>query len=165
MNKPKRLKDGDIFRRKGSWFQVKHEQDDRQEPPQKNEDGHGVVTDWLAWMPEDEAREQGLWLLVYNRGAKGCLYYDFRKTLAIAIRDGWSCGKGGKSLSARRRAVRKDFEHLYGYYNDQWSYVGVIVQSLTGRHRGKEAALWGIESKCVAYLTEVAKDLADEIMS
>lgn len=156
---PKAILHGDIFRRGGAWFRVEHERDDCHAAPDKECDGHGIVTDWQPRMSETEAKAAGLWLLSDDRGS--ARYYDARATLEIAKRDQWG---RGKSESARRRAVRRDFEYLRGWYTDQWEYIGVTVERISGARKGEKASLWGIESCARRYLSDVARELADELL-
>jgi len=156
----KQLASGDIFRRKGTWFQVNHVRDDHAEAPHKTCDGHGVVTDWMPVRDPQEAKNQGLRLLARDGGR--ALYYNYPLSLRLAVNDRW--GGDGKTMSTRRRHVLKDFNYLRGWYCDEWQYVGVIVQALTGKHKGNKASLWAVESLSTRYLSDVARELADEVL-
>jgi len=66
-------------------------------------------------------------------------------------------------------AVRRDFEFLQGWCDDDWRYIGVVVVHVP---HGVDAAsvkidyahaLWGIESDAGEYMFEVATGLAGEI--
>lgn len=62
-------------------------------------------------------------------------------------------------------AAMADFKRLRDWCNDEWCYVGVIVELLDdeGEPTGETASLWGIESDCDEYLAEVAIELTGEI--
>jgi hypothetical protein len=158
MKRNKELTDGAIFRRGGAWFRVEHMHDDCHGAPDKECDVHGVVTEWMERRGEQEARNVGLRELASDRGR--AIYYDMAQSLRIAHRDNWG---RGKSKSAKRRAVVRDYEYLRGWYSDEWHYIGVIVERLTGANKGEKASLWGLESFCTRYLSTVARELADEL--
>lgn len=156
----KHLKHGEIFRRKGAWFRVTHEHDDTQEAPQENSDGHGPVEFLRSnYESEEELKAKGYWLIKRERGET--VVYDAAEALRIAKRDGWG---PGKSDAAKRRAVKRDFDFIAGWYNDSWSYIGVCVERLIGKMKGEHTSLWGIESNTGRYLSEVARELADELI-
>lgn len=64
-------------------------------------------------------------------------------------------------------AAMADYDHLRRWCNDQWHYVGVIVAPVCPCceevQEDRAASLWGIESDCGEYLSEVAIDLTSEI--
>ena len=65
-------------------------------------------------------------------------------------------------------AAMRDYEYLRRWCNDDWYYVGVIVQRADScSHCGDSASLWGIEieSDCDDYIREVATELAMELES
>lgn len=161
MSTQKQLKSGDIFRRHGAWFRVTFERDDHMDPPERAHDGHGDVSALHTEQSDDELRAQGYWVLSRSRGH--VIVYGARTSLQIAIRDGWA---RGKSLSAKRRAVKRDYELLRGWYQDEWHWTGVIVERMTGnaQQRGQKASVWGIESSATRYLSSVARELADEVL-
>lgn len=63
-------------------------------------------------------------------------------------------------------AVRLDFERLRAWANDEWHYVGVIVELLDveGDETGEDESLWAIESDSPDYHAEVARELADQLI-
>ncbi len=73
--------------------------------------------------------------------------------------------------SARARAAAaamSDFNRLDRWARGLWEYVGVIVTLCDEDGEpidGMTASLWGIESDADDYLDEVARELADEIIS
>ncbi len=64
-------------------------------------------------------------------------------------------------------AALADYDRLRQWCNDQWRYVGVVVEMLDrdGDGTGQTASLWGIEDDAGDYLAEVARDLAEEILA
>lgn len=159
----KKLGNGDIFRRGGAWFRVTHERDDCEDRPQQRSDGHGDVSALHTLESDDELQARGYWVLKRERGGYVTVY-NARTSLQMAICDGWG---PGKSMSAKRRAVRRDYEFLRGWYQDQWEYVGVTVERLSGtpQQKGQKASLWGIESCAGRYLSDVARELADDLLA
>lgn len=65
------------------------------------------------------------------------------------------------------RAAEADFKRLDDWCNDRWCYVGCVVTLLDddGDATDFTASLWGVESDGGEYLAEVARELADEIVS
>lgn len=120
-------------------------------------DGHGVVSDW-----ERRSKRPGE-LILNSDGCGNFRFYDWQASIRIARRDRWSCWCNGDEL---QEAVRRDFEYLRAWCNDEWRYVGVVVFPLTedgDELRSKEQSVWGIESEDLDYIRETANDLAWEI--
>ncbi len=144
---------------KGRTFQVEYRRDQDHGEPWKESDGHGVVSEWVRRGPE-----AGEFELVSDRGSRR--YYDFEASIAIAIRDGWGIADLVSTNMTKRMiaelAVKKDYEYLQGWCNDDWCFVGVIV-TLPGTDYSE--SVWGIESNSGAYLDETARALADQILS
>jgi hypothetical protein len=160
VSKKQTLLHGDTFRRKGAWFKVTHHRDIDLGPPDQEHDGHGEVFALRTDESDAELAARGYWVLKRERGGH-VIVYDARTTLRIAIRDSWG---PGKSMSAKRRAVRRDYEYLRGWYQDEWHWVGIEVERLTGPRKGEKESLWGIESYSVRYLSDVARELADQLL-
>lgn len=72
------------------------------------------------------------------------------------------------TMTARQYAAAAalaDFDRLRRWCDNQWHYVGVIVESLDEDEDVIDSAsLWGIESDAGDYLDEVAQDLAAELL-
>src|SRR6188474_3291161 len=119
MSTRKQICDGDIFRRRGTWFKVTHEHDYCTDTPTQRSDGHGDISAFRTMESDEELAARGYWVLNRERGGT-VVVYNARTSLAMAVRDNWS---KGKSLSAKRRAVRRDYEFLRGWYQDEWRYV------------------------------------------
>ena len=146
--------------------------DDDTTPPWEREEGHGPVADWSS-----SAKAPGQLVLSDDnpsglRGRTKRRFYDFQEACRIALRDGWDSkpyntdGRETKRQQAAK-AARADYERLRKWCSDQWQYVGVALQvsradiDLTGDYA---AALWGIESDCPEYLTQVANELIGEAL-
>lgn len=161
----------DTIERNGRTYRVTVEHDDTMGAPWMNEDGHGHISDWTS-----RDKQPGERLLAGSRHGRK-RFYDIAETIRLATLDGWGLGpRDLAALAARARreptrkqivaeAVRLDFERMRGWCNDEWHYVGVIVELLDddGDGTGEAASLWGIESDAGAYLDEVAADLVDEL--
>lgn len=167
-----KLYSGDTFEHAGATYRVTLEHDDSHGAPWEECDGHGVVSGWERGYC-DTPRD--CWVLVSDRGGKR--FYNWRETLAIAKRDGWGLapdalaklakqlGREPSARDIRKAAVRADFDYLSGWANDQWSYVGVIVELMDEDNEptGESESLWGVESYCSEYIAEVALELAGQI--
>lgn len=129
--------------------------------PWDEEDGHGPVSDWTR-----RAKHAGERILYSDRNSYR--YYDWAEAIRIAKRDGWNAPPyTGTAGQCAARAVEADFQRLRAWCNDDWFYVGVIISvSRNGIMLDECAAsLWGIESDCTDYLTEVANELASEALA
>lgn len=143
-------------------FKVQIEHDADHGAPWENEDGHGPVSDWTT-----RDKHPGELVLNTDRGSKR--YYDFADACRIALRDGWDAAPHNDGSETKRqqaaKAARANFEHLRGWCDDEWRYVGVIVTLLDddGQETEVSDSLWGIEDSDRDYLEETARLLADEL--
>lgn len=161
MDKLTQIYDGMLVERDGCTFLINIVRDDDATPPWERQGGCGTVTDWVA----RDKRPSEL-VLVRSARQKSARYYDFAETMRRAKDEGWELcendkhklakklGREPNEGEARAEAVRRDYEFLRGWCNDEWCYVGVIVSEV---NEGSQAALWGIESNDVSYLAEVAE--------
>jgi hypothetical protein len=147
----------DTFTHQGRTFTLRIERDDYMGEPWKEDDGHGVVSEWQRRQKRPHER-----ILVSDRDSHR--FYDVRESMKIALRDGWGCGIDGHQHATKRAAaacaVDRDFEHLRAWCADEWEWVSVIVT-----HGDETASLSGIESNAGEYLMETARELADEIIA
>lgn len=160
----------DTFQHLGASFRITLEHDDSHGSPWSEEDGHGPVSEWKrhafgqGTKPPKRAGER---ILVWNRGHYRT--YDIRAATVQAIAEGWDAAPyGGTKGERAARAVEADFQRMRAWCNDEWSYVGVIVELLddSGDSLGETASLWGVESDSDEYIrNEVAIELADEILA
>lgn len=160
------LFDGDTFTHGGRTFVVHIEADDDAAAPWERTDCHGPVTQWKS-----RSKRPGEWVLSSSRGSNR--FYDAQEATRIAKRDGWGIGDDECAALAAKlgreptrgevvaAAVRRDFELLRGWCNDEWHYVGVCVRHVSQDEDEKYSyALWGIESECDDYIQETAHELA-----
>jgi len=158
------LRDGDTFERAGRKFRVRMPYDDDATAPWKREDGHGVVSEWTS-----RAKRPGEMVLCSDR-RRVKRYYDFAAAVKTARKDGWDAEPYSDAETAGQRAHKAamaDFRYLRGWANDEWHYVGVIVELLDDEGdtiEGEDASLWGVEGYARAYLGKVAAELADEVL-
>lgn len=130
----------------GLYAIVKLRSDEDGSVPWENSDMHGVVSDW-----ENREEYDRRWVLNQDRG--DYRYYDWRETLKIAKRDGW-----GTRNDDIRGAVRSDYEYLYAWCNNDWYYVGLIVELYDASDNLiEEDSCWGYESFCEDYLCSEAR--------
>lgn len=141
-------------------FETQYDTD--HEPPWEDCDGMGEIKESRGYYTPGEYGEYDDWILYSDRGFH--LYYDWRATLPIAIKEGWDAppyGTGTKQEQAMR-AMRKTFEFLHGWCNDSWWYVGLIVTLYdeNGEELGEDSC-WGFESEgSDAYITEQMRSWA-----
>jgi hypothetical protein len=152
-----RLYDGDTFDHRGHVFRVTFPPDESMGEPWNAHDGHGIVTEWTT-----RDADTGERVLCEDRNRRR--YYDVSETVKIAKRDGWGLHLTSESPSTQaERAVDADFERMRAWCNEEWAWIGVVVTLDEDRSIGR--SLWGIESDGAEYLTDIAHELADEIMA
>lgn len=142
-------------------FAVKTERDEESRTPWEDSDGHGPVSDWTR-----RDKLPGELILNEDRGMKR--FYDFAEACRIARRDGWGARDAVEGMTHRQvaaLAARQNFEYLKAWCDDEWHYVGVIVTLLDedGEETGISDSLWGVEDSDDDYISEVARNLADEL--
>jgi hypothetical protein len=163
--------------------------------PQEEGDGYGVIEqmDWnptdeeqleqhlLDYEPEieEETRLRMMRRLNTNAGRwdKG-LYYDVLSSLHKARTDGWGAGEEWKAANPNATkeeelmyVVDKDFDHLHGWYHDDWHWVTVSVAPLNEDDEPDEdhrEYCGGYESTIVdhdqrIWFDEVIEDLAHSV--
>ncbi|MFM0341157.1 hypothetical protein [Paraburkholderia fungorum] len=175
----------------GYPFRVRIEADQCMGAPWEEHDGHGVVSDWTTRdkrpgeivLNTDRssrryydveasmkiARRDGWGLRDEHRLT---LLAELRRvTFAVRGDDGRfrlqeQCGpwKPLTKGEITAGAVRRDFEFLHGWCNDDWQWVGVVVELLDEDGEvvdGVGDSLWGIESEADDYLRQTARDMAE----
>jgi hypothetical protein len=173
-----RLSHGDVLRTRDvlgdrRTFAIAVLDDDTNDSPWEREDGHGPVSDWTSC-----AKRPGEIVLSSDRGMSR--FYDYQEACKIALRDGWNAEPYSDTESKRQRASKAamaDYERLRAWCNDQWRYIGVVLFEMPrdGEYRQPEEyansqpfgeteshALWGIESDCEEYISEIALELLRE---
>lgn len=147
--------DGQIVTVGARSYRINFENDLDSGAPWKEEDGHGVISEWTT----RDKRPSELVLCVDGRSKR---YYDVSETIRIAKRDGWGLGndqmkvlseKLGRAPTQKEttaEAVRLDYEHLRGWCNDEWHWCGVIVTDVTADEDAENDyghAVWGYNDK------------------
>jgi len=189
--------DGTLYR-----FRISIEPDDDMPPPWESSDGHGPVSDWSlrnkragewvlsrdrgmkryydaaeanriakrdGWGLSDTHRIALVKRLAHPRVQRGSLTDGNTAFTRIPGRD------PAKPLTAgeiRAEAVRRDYDYLRQWCNDDWRYCGIVVTPLgddpddddTVRTR-YTCALWGIEDDDYCYHESVALELMSEAAS
>lgn len=151
------------FTHKGHTFNVKHVTDPHHGPPWKEYDGHGVITEYLSDTQADSDPDMELFRELDHAGQ---WHYDWSASLAKAHTEQWSLAPekaiGLTPEQITEAAVEADYQFIRGWCVDEWYYIGVVV-SLDGTDI--ERSLWGIESNADDYLKEVARELADDVLT
>ncbi len=155
------------FTRKSRDYIARIYSDDTSDAPWDREDGHGPVRS-APHRYGHQRKSPGEVIIKASRD--GVFFYDFAGACRMARADGWGCKGGRKEGETARqyaaRAAFSDMERMRHFLADHWSYVGVSVSPMDDEGEpGKETyrfAIWGIESDCVEYIKETARELADE---
>ena len=134
-------------------------------PPWQERDGHGIVSGWVT-------RDKRPGELILSNDGKAHRYYDWEGTMARARKEGWGCGIDDfMRLTCKLRrcptrkqviedAVRRDFNYLHGWCNDEWHWMGILVED---EETGVTCSMYSICSTDEAYIKEVTDDLCEEI--
>lgn len=138
----------------GHTYTVKTDYDHDTGTPWDNEDGHGVVSEWVR-------RDKRPSEMVLSRQRGAALYYDFAASTKIAKRDGWGVENSSDMTPGQitHTAVMNDFEHLQAWARRDWSYIFVTVTNEDGETR----SIGGISTEDYRYLISVAQELAEEL--
>lgn len=125
----------------GVEYKVTYWLDHQQGPPDHEFDSHGHILT-LDFDPTDpyevqERMDAGHSLIgeefamraplmrnitPYRRLKKQGLWYDYVTSLNVAVKE-W-----GVSPENAVQAVEQDFKYIYGWYNDEWYWIGITVQ-------------------------------------
>jgi len=160
----------DTIELNGRTYTVRIESDNDMGAPWEENDGHGVVSEWTT----RSKRAGELVLAVDQRyGLNGKRrFYNLSATIKTAHADGWGLNDEARAALAARigreptkrevvaEAVRLDYEHLRGWCNGSWYWVGVIVSDDA---TGEQSSLWGMESDDGGGLEECAAELAQDM--
>ena len=165
MNEPTKhapLYDGSTFELGGLTFTVKFEPDNDMGPPWDEHDGHGPVRECKTphWYREGSKRPGERPLNKPDRHEIQ-YYYDWQAACQLARKEGWNT-QPYDAPNRIERAVQADFDYCRRYLSGDWQWMGVIV---TCEETGGEESLWGIDGDHDNYLTEVAYELAAELVS
>lgn len=150
-----KLYDGQTFTRGELTFTVQFEHDETMGHPWDEHDGHGPVRESRTRHSQGGDKRPGERPLNSPDRGEYQYYYDWQGATRLARRDGWGHPDG---LQA---AVQADFDYCRRYLAGDWHWTGVIV---TCEETGGTESLWGIEDTDGTYCTEVAFELADELV-
>ena len=140
----------------GWKLRVVEEYDTDSGPPEKDSDCCGVVVSKHR-QRYSEYSEEKCWAL--SRDWR----YDVNASLEKALRDEWDAPPFGIGTKQERamRAVKRDYEYLSGWYDNQWYYVGLIVELLDENDTIlEEESCWGFKSDDTEYLCSEARSWA-----
>jgi hypothetical protein len=178
----------------GKKYHVELYYDHDMGPPQDEGDGYGV-TERLDWNPtdeeqleqhlcdyepeiEEETRLRLMRQLSSENWGSSALYYDVLSSLHKAREEGWGAGAEWKAANPNATkeeelmyVVNKDFDHLKGWYDDDWHWVTVSVAPLNEDDEPDEdhrEYCGGYESTIVdhdqrKWFDEVIEDLAHSV--
>ena len=137
--------------------------DDDSGPPWKEFDGHGEVrcVTHAYGIPEG-------WRHLHTNRFQVWIY-NWAGALAQAKAEGWGTSRkllplpGNKRVTraqVREAAVQADMDHMRGYLDGSWSYVGVVVKirDADGVEVGEDS-LWGVENSDVVWLKETVAEV------
>lgn len=152
---------------KGFTIRVNIHRDEFNGQPWKEHDCHGEVVERRS--REDKAPGER----ILNDARHGVYCYDFAGTIKRAKAEGWGIKHSDKCALASRlnktvpqltageiitEAVRLDFEHLRGWLNDEWQWVGYTAEIWQDGEKTQDAdaSCWGFESTGMDYVYESA---------
>lgn len=154
------LDNGDTFTHDGLTFRLQIIPDHDHGAPWDEEDGHGPVSDWTT-----RDKRPGEMVLCEDGRGRAKRFYDFAAAMRQAKAEGWNHAPYTGTRGERAvRAVFADFKRLQDWCEDRWQWCGVVV-TCEDLPEEPKASLWGIESDAGDYFEEVARDLADELIS
>lgn len=160
----KTLYDGDTFTHEGMRFIVRFEHDADSGAPWDGCDGRGLVRKSTSPHYDGKSdKRPGERPMNQPDRNEYQFYYDWRETLKIAKRDGWNT-EPFDAPNPAVRAVQADFDYLRAWLNDDWQYVGVVVQRIGADDEpiGESVSLWGVET-CKDYHCAAAHELAEAL--
>lgn len=143
----------------GLTIRVSVEPDENMGAPWEEHDGHGIVSEWTT-----REKAPGEMVLCTDHGSRR--FYDFAATVKIARKERWGA-EGATAGERAHLAALADFNRLRAWCNDQWCWVGVMVEIDEGYGddaRPMRDSLWGIESDG-DYWRHVAAELANDLLN
>lgn len=146
------------FKHEGLTFRATVRHDEGMGEPWKENDGHGIVSEWTT-----RDKRAGERVLISGRGSKR--YYDFAGTMAIALKDGWG-GEGRTKREKAADAVEQDYKHLKAWCDDEWHWVYVTVDLLSvdgDEVPGSHESLGGMESTDEDGIKDAAMEMAETL--
>ena len=135
---------------------IEIERDEHMGAPWKECDGHGIVSEWTF---RDKYPHERILCSDHSHHR----FYDVRASVELALKDGWCMPAPGETKKqTAARAVDADFEYLRAWCNDEWYWVGVVVQVFRDKQSIGGDSLWGIDSE--TYAREEGKFIAQYLI-
>lgn len=124
--------------------------------PWENSDGHGLVSEWTT-----RDKLPGELVLSEDSHGRSKRFYDFAGSVKIARRDGWDAAPYGQGTKGERahRAAMADYGYLRAWCNNDWHYVGVIIDLQRNGETVENDSCWGIETHEDYHLEWTAEQL------
>jgi len=160
----------EIFEREGYRFRFSLEDDGSMGWPWNEHDGHGSVRT-VRYQPCGQITKSPGERVLWENGSRHHVFlYDWKGAIALAKKDGWGASvESTAGLTPGRiaeLAVQADFNRMRGYINEDWRWIGVVVELLGEEDEVVDTtSLWGIESDSNDYHQTVAFELADELLA
>lgn len=151
--------------RDGRTFVARFYHDEGHGAPWDEECGHGPVREVSRPWYEKPHKKPGERFLNRDPGdSRRTLYaYNWQEACRLARTD-WGFTKCSDAADAVQRAVQADFDRLRGWLEDDWHYCGISVTP-KGEEENFSYAVWGIESDCAEYHTEVIDELIEQALA
>ncbi len=168
----------EIVEVEGVRFRVAFERDDDMGPPWKEHDGHGPVSDWRSKGPYSNyySKSPGERLLCADDRDRSARFYDWQAAIKQAQSEGWGLNddalhdlahKLGREPTMREcneEAVRRDFEYLRAWCNDEWEWKCIGVHRLDENGNDADSDYLGGCSGDDQYLSDTAWEMIDQMM-
>lgn len=118
---------------KGYTAKIAIHQDEDSGPPWKQDDGHGVISEWTT-------RDKRAGERVLNSSGNSKQFYDFAASVDLAKRDGWGLSEAHKAELANKlgrqptrkeiiaAAVESDYKFVRGWCDNEWCYQGYTTE-------------------------------------
>lgn len=167
----KTLWSDDTFEYEGFTFIVQFVYDGNSGRPWEEGDGHGPVREVRMNEHGQPAKKPGERILNRNSNSRSeCIYaYDWAEACRLAKKDGWNT-EPYDAPNRVERAVQADFNHLAGWVNGDWHYIGVIVNQWVTDDSGVrmslddyDNSLWRVENDDQSR-TDIAYELAAQLV-
>lgn len=185
-----RLYNGDTFEYQGYTFKVEYNRDDDMQAPWEEHDGHGIVSDWTSRdkapgervLSEDRGSRRYYDVQASMRKARKEQWGPIHCATCgqeSSSEQGWEAYTKGTHATPMdhpfvresagkqaARAVEADYEYLRAWCHDEWEWTYAVVMLLDddGDETRETASLGGIDGDHGTYLTDVAYELAEEIV-
>jgi hypothetical protein len=148
--------DGDIVYRDGIPLKITIERDDFFGQPWKEWDGSGIVSEWTH-------RDKRPGELILHKDGEYRLFYDFAATIKLARREGWGCSGNFPTKRAEvAAAVRRDYEYLRRWCNDDWWWCWVKVTPCHEDRDGRLIEYDDLADSCGGVCSDDTDDMVEQ---